>query len=371
MKLLSKLNLKLHAGETCILRVDLNVVEKEFKDNFRLKAILPTINYLLANDIRVVILSHYGRPDDIQKNLSLSPFGPFIAKAMHTPVDFIAAYRIGAIKKAISSSDAKIILLENLRFFNGEDANDSSFARQLASLGDFYVNDAFAVSHRTNASVVAITKYIPAFAGLLMEREINGLSEIIKKQTQPFVMIVGGAKISDKMSVVRRFARKIDAVLAGGGPANTFFAAQNFPLGKSLVDWNSIPLVRDIYKRINVVLPTDVVVKKGKILDIGPETIKLFSHHISKARTIIWAGPLGYFTIKGCENGTRAVWQALLSAGRRKKKVKIIVGGGETTASLDLIKNAKVPSNIFISTGGGAMLQFLAGEELPGIKALK
>lgn len=367
MRLLSKLNLKKYTGKTCLLRVDLNVEKEELKDNFRLRAILPTISHLLKHGIRIVILSHRGRPGGFQKDLSLSPFGPLLSKAVGTQLDFIAAYRMGAIRKAIANSAVKIILLENLRFFNGEEANDPSFARQLASFGDFYVNDAFAVSHRPNASVCAIAKYIPSYAGLLFEQEITQLSGVREKQPHPFLMIIGGAKVSDKLGVVSAFLKKIDRLLVGGGAANTFFAARRFPLGKSLVDWNSIPLVRKIARETEVVLPVDTVILKEQILDIGPRSADLFATHIAKARTIIWAGPPGYFAIKGCENGTRSIWRAVL----KNKKARTVVGGGETTAALKLVKNVKVPPNVFISTGGGAMLEFLAGKKLPGIEALK
>ena len=349
------------------MRVDLNVEKEEIGDNFRLRAIVPTIRHLLKNDIRVVILSHRARPSGFQKDLSLSPFGPLLAKATGTPLDFIEAYRIGALKKAVAASSTKLILLENLRFFNGEEANDPSFARQLALLGDFYVNDAFAVSHRANASVAAITKFVPSYAGLLMEKEILKLGDVLKKQTHPFLMIIGGAKISDKLNVALRFLKKADRLLLGGGAANTFFAAERFPMGKSLVDWNSIPTVKKIARETEVVLPIDTIVLKEQILDIGPRSAELFAAYIAKARTIIWAGPPGYFAIKGCENGTRSVWQAVL----KNKKAKTVVGGGETTAALRLVKNAKVPPNVFVSTGGGAMLEFLAGKKLPGVEVLR
>lgn len=368
MRLLSKLDLKKHMGEICLLRVDLNVEKEEIKDNFRLQSVLPTIQYLLKNNIRIVMMSHRGRPDGPDGALSLSSFVPFIALKTKRSIDFIAAYRLSAIEKAVLKSTADIILLENLRFFTGEETNDPSFAKALARLGDFYVNDAFAVSHRKNASVAAITRFIPSYAGLLMEEEIARLSAVATRPTHPFLMIIGGAKISDKLNMLERFIKKADAVLVGGGLANTFFAAQRFPLGKSLVDWYSIPLVRKLFKTGKIVLPIDTVVKNTQVLDIGPKTAELFAEYIQKAKTVIWAGPPGYFAISGCENGTRAVWRAVLA----NKKAGIVVGGGETTAALRrYFKRTKVPSNIFVSTGGGAMLEFLAGKKLPGIEALR
>lgn len=368
MRLLSKLDLKKHKGETCLLRVDLNVEKEEVGDNFRLRAVIPTIQLLLKKNIRVVLLSHRGRPDGPDGALSLSPFVPFIVKKTKRTVDFIAAYRLGAIEKAVQKSKADIILLENLRFFTGEETDDPSFGKALARLGDFYVNDAFAVSHRKNASVDAITKYIPSYAGLLMEEEVDRLSAVSAKQPHPFLMIIGGAKVSDKLELLERFMKKADVVLVGGGPANTFFASQRFPMGKSLVDWNSIPLVRKLFATGKIVLPVDTVIKKGQVLDIGPATSQLFAGHIRSAKTIIWAGPPGYFAIKGCEEGTRTLWRVILS----NTHGRVVVGGGETTAALrKYFKHTKVPSNVFVSTGGGAMLEFLAGKKLPGIEALK
>lgn len=366
MRLLSKLNLKLHRGEICLLRIDLNVEKEETKDNFRLQAILPTIRHLIKNDICVVLLSHRGRPKGHDQGLSLKPFVAPLSKNLKMPVEFIEGFDFIEVTRRVRNSPAKVFLMENLRFLPGEEKNDRVFAKKLASVGDFYVNDAFAVSHRANASVSAITKYIPSYAGLLLEREVSHLGDILKKQTHPFLMIIGGAKISDKLGVVLKFLKKIDTLLLGGGAANTFFASQRFPMGKSLVDWNSIPLVKKIACETKTILPIDTVILKEQVLDIGPRSAELFASHIAKARTIIWAGPPGYFAIKGCENGTRSVWQAVL----KNKKAKIVVGGGETTAALKLVKNAKVPPNVFVSTGGGAMLDFLASKKLPGITCL-
>jgi len=347
--------------------VDLNVEKGEANDNFRLQAIFPTIRHLLKNDICVVLLSHRGRPHGKDPEQSLKPFVAPLSKHLKTPVEFIGDFEFPKIVRHVRDSSQRVFLMENLRFLPGEEKNDLILAKKLASIGDFYVNDAFAVSHRANASVMAITKYIPSYAGLLMEREVTELGRVMKKQTHPFLLIIGGAKISDKLNVALKIKKKADHLLMGGGAANTFFAAERFPLGKSLVDWNSIPLVKKIGRGGRVVLPIDAVLVREQILDIGPRSAELFASYIAKARTIIWAGPLGYFAIKGCENGTRSIWLAVL----KNRKARTVVGGGETTAGLKLVKNVSIPPNIFVSTGGGAMLEFLAGKKLPGVEALK
>ncbi len=372
MRKLSELNLQKYRDKVCLLRVDLNVEKEEEKDNFRLEAVLPTIRYLLAHDIRVVLLSHRGRPTGKDFALSLRPFAKGIGKRIREKVEFIPEFNFKNIKQKVGFTNQRtknhLFLLENLRFLPGEDNNDKRLARQLASIGDFYVNDAFAVSHRSNASIDAITRFIPSYAGLLLEKEVGCLSVAVERQPHPFIIIFGGAKVSDKLDVMKRFSKKADCFLMAGGVANTFFAAEGLPMGKSLVDWNRILFAKQMQKEAKILLPIDTVINHECVLDIGPSTIQRFQAQIVKARAIIWNGPPGYFAIKGCENGTREVWRAILT----NKRARTIVGGGETTAALHkYFKNAKIPPNIFISTGGGAMLQFLAGKKLPGIEALK
>ena len=257
-----------------------------------------------------------------------------------------------------------MFLLENLRFLKGEEKNSLRLARQLASLGDIYINDDFAVSHRKDASVAAIAKYLPSYAGLLLEKEIRNLSKVMKNPRKPLVIILGGAKVSDKISLIRG---KADYFLIGGAMANTFIAAQGIPVGDSLYDRNADlrGLIRGLTQKI--FLPVDVVVYKRKILDIGPKTVDKYSKIIKQAKTIIWNGPMGYIEDERFANGSKAIAKAII-----KSKAHSVIGGGETIASLK-IKNqkSKIKNNVFLSTGGGAMLEYLAGKKLPGIEALK
>ncbi|MFA6008128.1 MAG: phosphoglycerate kinase, partial [Candidatus Shapirobacteria bacterium] len=232
MKIIDFKTAKKYAGKTALLRIDLNIDPK--LDLFRLDSILPTINLLLKNKIKVVLLSHRGRPEKPDKENSLDVFAPILAKRLKMPVDFIAAYRMGGLRAAILTSDAKVVLVENLRFFNGEEANDPSFAKALAECGDFYINDAFAVSHRENASVTQLPKFLPAYMGLNFAEEIKNLSGVMKAPKKPVVLIIGGAKISDKLGVIKNFWNKADSILLGGGPANTALKLNGFPIGKSI-----------------------------------------------------------------------------------------------------------------------------------------
>jgi 3-phosphoglycerate kinase len=394
MKFLSKQNSRVLKGKICLLRIDLNIEPSQEKNTYRVEAVLPTIRLLLKHGIKkIVLLSHRGRPVlQKEKNLtfSLSPFAPIIAKRAGVPVDFIAAYRVGGFRKTVQRSTARLVLLGNLRFFNGEETNDPSFARELAKLGDFYVNDAFTVSHRKNASVVAITKFLPSYAGLLLEKEIKNLDRVMKSHRhchRPFTVIIGGAKVSDKIGVIKNFWNKADYFLLGGGPANTFFAAQGLPIGDSLVDRSMLgsptrgstsqilKLIRKEVEPRKIVLPLDVKIKNRQILDIGEQTVKNYSEIIKKSKTIIWNGPMGLFEKKGFGKGTLGIWKTILA----NRKACIVVGGGETVASLQLIthnlqsitKRLSVKGHkLFVSTGGGAMLEYLSGKKLPGLEAL-
>ncbi|MEK7630220.1 MAG: phosphoglycerate kinase [Patescibacteria group bacterium] len=371
IKFLSKTNLKKYAGKTALLRIDLNIEPGGELDSYRLEAVIPTIKLLLKNKTKIILLSHRGRPGKYEKNYSLAPFGPIFAKKLKTAVDFVYAARTGALEKVVKNSDAKIVLVENLRFFQGEEANDPSFTRELAKLGDFFVNDAFAVSHRKNASVVAITKYLPSYGGLLLEKELKKLGAIINYSAKPFVIVLGGAKVSDKVGVLKYFWNKADKFIIAGGPANTFFLANGLPIGKSFYDKASLPFVKKFIGSPKIVLPSDIKVSAKKILDIGPQTINEWSKIIAKSKTIIWNGPIGLFEKKGFEKGTIATWKAIFA----NKKAIAVIGGGETLASLKLItNNSKLITknkNLFLSTGGGAMLEFLSGKKLLGIEALR
>ncbi len=370
IKYLSSGNLKKFAGKTCLLRIDLNVELGMPLDSYRLEAIIPTVQLLLKSNVRVVLMSHRGRPKGFDKELSLRPFTKIIAKKIGCPVAFLDDSDPGTAKKEIASSEAgNVFLLENLRFLSGEEKNDEELAKQLASLGDFYVNDAFAVSHRADASIAAITKFLPSYAGLLLEKEVKNLNKVMKGSGHPFTVIVGGAKVSDKLGVVRYFWKRADDFLIGGSPANTFLEAEGMDVGDSLVDTDAVPMILPYLNAKKIHLPEDVKYRSTKILDVGPKTVKAYAEMIKRSKTIVWNGPMGWFERKGFGNGTRGIWKAILG----NKKAHIVVGGGETVTSLRTLypKRCLPGSNIFLSTGGGAMLDYLSGKKLPGIEALK
>lgn len=367
MKYLRQLKPNQLKNKTCLLRVDLNIESPE-KDAFRLQAVLPTIKFLTKNGAKVVILSHRGRPQGRESRLSLKPFAKILSRLLGKEVRF--ADRI----KSFPAGD--IVLLENLRFFPEEEKNDRQFAKKLASLGDIFVNDAFAVSHRANASVEAVTEFLPSYAGLLLEKEIENLDAVMKRFKKPLVIILGGAKVSDKIGLINNFLGKADCFLIGGAMANTFFALQGLPVGDSF--YEKIKLDGKITREIGekIILPVDAVIYKRKILDIGRETAKEYGDIVKKAATIIWNGPMGMFEDKKFAKGTEKITTAVF----KNRKAGVVIGGGETVASLNKIDlRFKIPaypagrqdSRIFISTGGGAMLEYLAGKKLPGIEALK
>ena len=415
MKYLSSLKNKNLPNKICLLRVDLNlasaelhrtnaelrrkkfrVSQREVSVNLRLTGVLPTIKFLIGRGAKVVILSHRGRPTKVQsskfkvQSYTLKPFTATLSKLLKKPVKFIDLKKdFKAVKTIIKKAPkSSVFLLENLRFSPGEDKNDKKFAKKLASLGDFYVNDAFSVNHRKNASVVAMTKFLPAYAGLLLEKEIKNLSMAVKNPKHPLVVILGGAKISDKIGVIKNFLKRADYFLIGGGVANTFFAAQGLPIYNSLYEKEMVLTARQLLKLKKIILPIDSAIsvkgRKKEILDIGPRTIEKYNQIIKKAKTIIWNGPMGYFENPKFAKGSKAVTQAIL-----KSHAFAIIGGGETTSLFGSAqryaenyvelrrkkfrvgpREVSVSPRMFISTGGGAMLQYLAGKKLPGIAAL-
>lgn len=370
---LSKANARSLAG-VGLLRLDFNT-----EDDWRMRAVVPTIKLLLRNNCKIVILSHRGRPQahslvqwrkrmvGADKKLSLRKDAAQLSRLLKRKIVFVKNFDFTETKKKIEKSPSgSVFLLENLRFVTGEEANERTFAKQLASLGDFYVNDAFAVSHRANASVVAITRFLPSYAGLELEAEIENLSGIMARPSRPFVMVVGGAKVLDKLGVLRYFKKKADWFLLGGGPADTILAARGVDIKKSLRDKDGDKTaIRELARSVRVILPVDYLWKKDAIVDIGPRTGLLFRKKIAAARTILWSGPLGLIDEKPYDRGSRAIAAAV--AGNRR--AVSVAGGGETVMFLKRIKLAQ--KFTFLSTGGGAMLDFLAGEKLPGIEALK
>lgn len=347
MHYLNKINSDQLRNKTCLLRVDLNI--KSLKDTYKINSIIPTIKFLLAKKARVIILSHRGRPNGIDNKLSLKPIARILSKKINTTVKFLPDLDLKTVKENIEhDTKSKIFCLENLRFLPGEEKNNKDLARSLASMGNIYINDAFAVSHRKNASIFAITKYIKSYAGPLLEKEILGLTKATKKPKQPLIIILGGTKIEDKINIVK----------------NLNSQAKFFLLGSSVFNEINDPVVKKILKNKKCLLPKDFLKKDGKYFDIGPKTIALYKEIISKANTIIWNGPVGMFENKKYSKGTTEVARAIINSKAFK-----VIGGGETA---NFILNKKMNKNIdLLSTGGGAMLDFLAGKKMPGLEALK
>ncbi|MGI5901865.1 MAG: phosphoglycerate kinase [Desulfitobacteriia bacterium] len=380
-------------GKRVLVRVDFNVPmndKLEITDDTRLKAVLPTIEYLISKQAKVILVSHLGRPKGkVDQRYSLKPVAVRLGQLLGQKV-FMAQDCIGAeVKNLIDKQEqGAVILLENIRFYEEEEKNDADFARELASLADIYVNDAFGAVHRAHASTVGVTSYIPAYAGFLLKREIEVLSSALKSPTRPFTAIIGGAKVSDKIAVIENLLTKVDNLIIGGGMANTFFKAQGLEMGKSLVEEDRVELAREILNRaksngVNFLLPVDVVVAKEfsehsdwrvaevsdlaadeLVLDIGPRSSELYAEKIRASKTVVWNGPMGVFEMKPFARGTEEIARALTECHG-----VTIVGGGDSAAAVQ--RMGVVSKLTHVSTGGGASLAFLAGKTLPGVAVLK
>ncbi|MFA5070239.1 MAG: phosphoglycerate kinase [Patescibacteria group bacterium] len=385
LKTLKNVNLK---GKKVLLRAGFDVpLDKKgiITDEARIRESLPTIKYLIKSGAKVIIISHNGRPDGkFVKKLAMDAVAKRLSRLLKRRVNKLNDCVGQKVLAFVSKMKAgQVVLLENLRFHKEEEKNDPGFAKKLAGLGDLYVNDAFANCHRQHASVVAITRYLPSYAGFLVEKEVVALSEILMNPRHPFVAIVGGAKTSDKLRTIINLFKKTDALLIGGAIANTILKAQGLQVGRSLVEPGMISKVKKLnLTDVRLKIPVDVIVSKrispaskawsrpaGKvkkdeiILDIGEDTIKLYKAIIKKARQIVWAGPMGYFEILKFAAGSFEIAKTLAQS-----RAKTLVGGGDTLHVLDKLglKN-KIG---FVSTGGGAMLKFLEGDMLPAIKPL-
>jgi phosphoglycerate kinase len=375
------------------IRADFNVPlddNQNITDDRRIRSTLPTINYAIDEGAKIILASHLGRPKGkVDPKYSLRPVAKRLSRLLNKEVIFLDDCIGGDVERAVKSmGKGDVILLENLRFHPEEEKNDDDFARALASLADYYVNDAFGAAHRAHASIVGVPKYIPGAAGFLMRKEIQYLKGAVESPVRPFVAILGGAKVSGKIGVLENLAQKVDKVIVGGGMAFTFIKAMGYEVGDSLVEEDMLDLALRIMNKlkeskVKFYLPVDCViaqsVEKGaetkivpvqeipkgwKALDIGPASTRLFSEVIQDAKTIIWNGPMGVFEIDAFSRGTFAVARAVADA-----YALTIVGGGDTDLA---VHRAGVSDSIsFISTGGGAALQLLEGKELPGIAALK
>ncbi len=357
-----------------VVRLDFNT-----EDTWRLEATLPTVRHLLKHARAIVILSHRGRPSAFKLKGSV-PEGPdaekfsqkgdaaTLGEFLRRDVIFLPEFRFGEIRAAVASAPrGSLFLLENVRFLAGEIENSAQLGKEFASLGDYYVNDAFAVDHRANASLVAVTRYLPSYAGFQLEKEMRSLGGVIRGAKKPFLVVVGGAKAHDKLEVLRNLRRSADAFLLGGAPANTMLVLRGIPVGDSLADDEpeDIRLLAPFAKSNKVIVPVDWCEQNKRILDIGPKTAAEYAGILARARTILWAGPMGLIEDPKFAQGNLAVARAIA----RNRKAFSVTGGGETVMFLKKYKLDKKFS--FISTGGGAMLEFLAGEKLPGIEALK
>ncbi|MCF7795342.1 phosphoglycerate kinase [Patescibacteria group bacterium] len=389
MKIKSIRQIKSLKGKRVFLRLDLNVHirRNEVVEMHKLRMALPIIDYLLKKEARIIIASHLGRPKGKKDDkYSMEPVVRALENLLKTKIKF-SKQIIGkaVIKKSKTLKNKEIMILENLRFESGEKDNSVDFAKSLSDLADIYINDAFAVSHRAQSSVDKIKKYLPSYAGFLLEKEINNLSLAFKPK-KPFLAVIGGAKISTKVKLLENLSKSANKILIGGALANTLLLAKGNEVGKSLVDKDSLSWSKKFIKQKEVkekiLLPSDflvenskkeVVMKKikdvnktDKIYDIGPDTILEFSREIKKAQTLIWNGPLGMFEKKKFKQGTMSIARSL--ALQSKKEAVCIVGGGETVEALSALDYKEYIN--WISTGGGAMLSFLAKEDMPGLKGL-
>ena len=384
-------------GKKVLVRVDFNVpLSKENKgeiaDDSRIKAALPTIDYLLENGAKVILISHLGRPKgEANPEFSLKTVAAWLEDKYKDKFTFIASNTVvdDEVKEKVEDlKEGNLALLENTRYVAGETKNDEDFSKQLASLADLYVNDAFGTSHRAHASNVGVASILPSAVGLLIEKEIDVMRKALENPEHPFVSILGGAKVSDKIGVIENLITKVDTILIGGGMAYTFLKAQGKEIGKSLLEEDKMDLSLELLERakennVEILLPVDVVIAEDiapgveteivdvdnipadkEALDIGPKTAEIYTEKIKDAKTVVWNGPMSVCEIKEFSNGTNKVAHALAEAD-----ATTIVGGGDSALAIEM---ADLKDKItHVSTGGGASLEFLEGKDLPGISAIE
>ncbi|MBN1913846.1 MAG: phosphoglycerate kinase [Candidatus Omnitrophica bacterium] len=376
--------------KSVLVRADFNVPQDDklnITDDTRIRATLPTLKYILENGAKkIILMSHLGRPEGkVVAKYSLKPVSVKLSELLKEPVLALDECVGDKIKEGIAAAKEKVVLLENLRFHSEEEANSADFARQLASLGDVFVNDAFGTAHRAHASTEGVTHYLKSAAGFLLDKEIRYLGSAVEDPKKPFMVILGGAKVSDKIGVIEHLLPKCDAIIIGGGMAYTFLKAQGKQIGNSKLEKDKVELAKSILDKAvslkkEILLPQDhLVVDKidpqaateivddipeGKIaVDIGPKTISAFSQKLKDAKTIVWNGPMGIFEMDAFSNGTRQLAESISTIG-----ATTIIGGGDTAAAIAKFKLEDKMTHI--STGGGASLEFLEGKALPGIAAL-
>ena len=388
-------------GKRVLVRVDFNVPldeNRNITDDRRIVAALPTIKYLVENGARVILVSHLGRPKtddngivlpDSVKAFNLDPVAKRLSELLGKNIKKMNDCIGDEVKDAaLSLKDGDVLLLENVRFYKAETKNNPEFAQKLASIAELYVNDAFGTAHRAHASTEGVTKFLPGVAGFLMQKELDYLGQAISNPERPFLAILGGAKVADKIPVIDNLLTKVNSLIIGGGMAYTFFKAQGLEIGKSLLDEEGLELAKNAMAKakelgVNLVLPVDVVVGKEFIndteskavdadnipsdwmgLDIGPKSIEKFKEVINGAKTVVWNGPMGVFEMPKFAVGTKAVAEAMANA-----KATTIIGGGDSAAAVEQMGFASKMSHV--STGGGASLEFLEGKALPGVVALQ
>lgn len=381
-------------GKKCLVRCDFNVPMQDGKitDDVRIRAALPTIEYLRDNSAKVILMSHMGRPKgQPNKEFTLAPVAERLGELLGGAVIFAQSDRVvddGVVAAVGAMKDGDVLLLENTRYREEETKNDPAFSQELAQLGEIFVNDAFGTAHRAHCSTAGVAEFMPAVSGFLIEKEIKFLGEAVNDPKRPFVAIMGGAKVGDKIPVIENLLTKVDALIIGGGMSYTFFKGEGLEIGTSLLDADSIELTKKLRQEaadagVDLLLPVDVVCAKefandaetlvcdkDKMpadmmgMDIGPKSVKLFADEIAKAGTVVWNGPMGVFEMSNFAGGTKAIAEALAASD-----AITVIGGGDSAAA---VKQFGLDDKMtHISTGGGASLEFLEGKELPGVAVLE
>lgn len=381
-------------GKHALVRCDFNVPIKDgvISDDIRIVSALPTIRYLMEGGAKVILMSHLGRPDgEPKKEFTLAPVAERLSQLLGTEVKFVSSDAVvdDKVREAAAAlEDGQVMLLENVRFRKEETKNGADFAKELAQLGDFFVNDAFGTAHRAHASTAGVAHYLPAVSGFLIEKEVEFLGNAVENPKRPFVAIMGGAKVGDKIPVIENLLKKVDTLIIGGGMAYTFFKSQGLEIGTSILDKENVELAAELLKKaeaagVKMLLPVDCVCGKEfkndteygvypkenipadmMGLDIGPKTAELYRQAVADAATVVWNGPMGVFEMPNFAKGTRAVAEALADSG-----AVTVIGGGDSAAAAEQFGLADKMTHI--STGGGASLEFLEGKVLPGIAVLE